>query len=105
MIRFDTKKEYDKYFDDIQKIIDLEKENKELKKQLEAKDNIQITFQQIVEKKCKQEVDFIKYLNNCIKELQKESINKLQNTLNLGIADVTKQILSKYKEIVGIENE
>ena len=35
MIRFDTKKDYDKYFEDIQKIIDLEKENQSLKKQLE----------------------------------------------------------------------
>lgn len=30
MIRFDTKKDYDKYFEDIQKIIDLEKENQQL---------------------------------------------------------------------------
>lgn len=83
----------------------IENENEELKKQLEAKDNIQITFQQIVEKKCNQEVKFIKYLNNCIKELQKESTNKLQKTLNLGISYITTEILSKYKEIIGVSDD
>lgn len=50
-----------------------------------------------------QQKEFIKYLEDCIKELEKKDLNKLQNTLNSGIADVTKVILSKYKEIVGRE--
>lgn len=45
-----------------------------------------------------QQRKFIKYLNNCIKELEKESTNKFQNTINLGIRDITKEILEKYKE-------
>ena len=44
---------------------------------------------------------FIKYMNSCIKELEKESLNKLQNTINLGIIDITKTILQKYKSIIG----
>ena len=48
---------------------------------------------------------FIKYMNSCIKELEKESLNKLQNTINLGIIDITKTILQKYKEIIGTTNE
>lgn len=55
-------------------------------------------FVQIVET---QQKEFIKYMNSCIKELEKESLNKLQNTINLGIIDITKTILQKYKEIVG----
>lgn len=47
---------------------------------------------------------FIKYMNSCIKELEKESLNKLQNTINLGIIDITKTILQKYKEIIGTTN-
>ena len=48
-----------------------------------------------------QQKEFIKYMNSCIKELEKGSPNKLQNTINLGIVDITKEILSKYKEIIG----
>lgn len=48
-----------------------------------------------------QQKEFIKYMNSCIKELEKESPNKLQNTINLGIIDITKTILQKYKEIIG----
>lgn len=46
---------------------------------------------------------FIKYMNSCIKELEKESLNKLQNTINLGIIDITKTILQKYRSIIGGE--
>ena len=48
-----------------------------------------------------QQKEFIKYMNSCIKELEKGSHNKLQNTINLGIIDVTKTILQKYKSIIG----
>ena len=48
-----------------------------------------------------QQKEFISYLENCINELKKESMNKLQNAINLGIVDITKEILSKYQEIIG----
>lgn len=48
-----------------------------------------------------QQKEFIKYMNSCIKELEKERPNKLQNTINLGIIDITKTILQKYKSIIG----
>nr|DAG95469.1 MAG TPA: PilA, PilC, PilN, PilO, PilM, pilus, ring, membrane channel [Crassvirales sp.] len=48
-----------------------------------------------------QQKEFIKYMNSCIKELEKESPNKLQNTINLGIIDITKTILQKYRSIIG----
>lgn len=50
-----------------------------------------------------QQKEFIKYLEDCIKELEKENFNKLQNVLNLGISDITKEILQKYKSIIGEE--
>lgn len=88
------------------------KENKELKKQLEEitdyyceASNIKWKrAKRIIELKTQQKV-FIKYMNSCIKELEKESLNKLQNTINLGIIDITKTILQKYKEIIGTTNE
>lgn len=89
------KKLCDEYSDMLDKRNKLFVENCKLKNQLSSK-ILQLETQQ---------KEFINYLNNCIKELEKESLNKLQNTINLGIADVTKEILSKYKEIVGVENE
>lgn len=52
-----------------------------------------------------QQKEFIKYMNSCIKELEKESSNKLQNTINLGIIDIVKTILKKYKSIIGVSDE
>ena len=84
------------------------KENQELKKQLEeAQENIillkaskpMLEYKKALEEN--QQKKFIKYLENCINELKKESMNKLQNTINLGIVDITKEILSKYKKIIG----
>lgn len=48
-----------------------------------------------------QQQEFIKYLEYCMKELEKESLDKLQNELNLGVRDITKEILKKYLEIIG----
>ena len=83
-------------------------ENLELKKQLEEKIKIGVADHKYASK-CEDKVitmenqqkEFIEYLEDCINELKKESMNKLENTINLGIADVTKTILSKYKEIIG----
>ncbi len=75
------------YDDFIKEIDDLRCENSNLNYKLYKKET--------------QQRKFIKYLNNCIKELEKESTNKIQNTINLGIRDITKEILQKYKEIIG----
>ena len=81
-------------------------ENQNLKKQLENKyEKVgTLTSELLYEENTKlinQQKEFIKYMNSCIKELEKESQNKLQNTINLGIIDITKTILQKYKEIIG----
>ena len=85
---------------------------KELKKQLEEKENIACNWKGSclenagkIEKLENQQKEFISYLENCIKELKKESMDKLENTLNLGIVDITKEILSKYKSIIGGKDE
>ena len=88
------------------------KENQELKKQLEnqvmsiscdGEHKVCEYYKQCYFKDIKQK-EFIKYLEDCISELKKEGMNKFQNTLNLGIAEVTEEILSRYKEIIGSEN-
>ena len=85
-------------------------ENQNLKKQLENKyEKVgTLTSELLYEENTKlinQQKEFIKYMNSCIKELEKESQNKLQNTINLGIIDITKTILQKYKEIIGVSND
>jgi hypothetical protein len=88
-------------------IFNLLKENQELKKQLEPDYYVKglegtlKEYQQEMKKVAKQQKGFIKYMNSCIKELEKERPNKLQNTINLGIIDITKTILQKYKSIIG----
>ena len=83
-------------------------EKEQLKKQLEeANEKIillqasepMLNYKKALEEN--QQKEFIEYLEDCINELKKESMNKLENTISLGIADVTKTILSKYKEIIG----
>lgn len=49
-----------------------------------------------------QQQEFIKYLKDCIKELENESLTKPQNTINLGIIAITKTILQKYEKIIGV---
>lgn len=100
----------------MQKRIDeLQQENQKLKKQLhEASLTIQeMTERDIwcpsscdkLEKLITQQQEFIKYLEDCITELGKGSMNKIENALNLGIIDITKTILQKYKEIIGGNSE
>lgn len=104
----------------IKHLFELQQENQELKEQvdylrrsIERKEETIIDLQnerapytnKYVAKLENQQKEFISYLENCINELKKESMNKLQNTINLGIVDITKEILSKYKEIIGISNE
>ena len=80
----------------------IEDENEKLKKQ----------YEKVLNDYCRldaynrtQQKEFIKYMNSCIKELEKGSPNKLQNTINLGIIDVTKTILQKYKSIIGVSDD
>lgn len=82
-------------------------EKEQLKKQLEPDYYVKgleetlKEYQQEMKKVAKQQKEFIKYMNSCIKELEKERPNKLQNTINLGSIDITKTILQKYKSIIG----
>lgn len=88
-----------------------EEEHRELKKQLEEINKMIekcgfANIEQVILNYCGlliQQKKFIKYMNSCIKELEKENQNKLQNTINLGITDITKIILQKYKEIIGVD--
>lgn len=90
---------------------ELQEERESLKSKLDDNTKIYLnTFKYASECETKivtmetQQKEFIKYLEDCINELKKESINKFENTLNLGIADITKEILSKYKKIIGSKN-
>lgn len=81
-------------------------ENRALNKQVE--DYKKLGFKYLQDKNNNlenQQKEFIKYMNSCIKELEKESPNKLQNTINLAIKDIAKIILQKYKEIIGVSDE
>ena len=80
MIRFDTKKEYDKYFEDIQKIIDFEKENQELKKQLEERPK-EYVFIGNAQNKTRDFINKITKDNKEYKNQQKEFINYMMNTI------------------------
>ena len=137
MIRFDTKKDYDKYFEDIQKIIDLEKENqqlqtekeqinslvnscqeeiRQLKKQLETINEQANYLRKSVERKEETIIDLqnerVPYTNEYVAKLenqQKEFIEYLKNMLDdendiFSVARV-KDVLQKYKEIIGVTNE
>lgn len=78
------------------------KETEELKKQVEKVLN---DYCRLDAYNRTQQKKFIKYINDGIKELEKERPNKLQNIINLGIIDITKTILQKYKEIIGDIND
>ena len=88
-------------------IAEIRKENQALKKQLgsdyyvKGLEGTLKEYQETMTRYDTQQKEFINYMNSCIKELEKESTNKLQNTINLGITDITKIILQKYKEIIG----
>ena len=91
-----------------EKLEKLQQENKKIKKQLETyeiegyEQNEELNkISSDIRKYKTQQKEFIKYMNSCIKELEKGSPNKLQNTINLGNIDVTKTILQKYKSIIG----
>ena len=89
----------------------LEKENQELKKQLEEKENIACNWKDSclenagkIEKLENQQKEFIEYLEDLIKqnetvvEVSKYGLPKNCSKL---LIDFYKEILSKYKEIIG----
>lgn len=98
------------------------KENQELKKQLEeyqkdikdldnqnkrAFENMQLNQLKVCNM-IKQQKEFIKYLEDEIKNSQKKWGNKLTKTGYLDIAMTVRAyriILQKYKEIIGVEDE
>ena len=89
----------------------LEKENKELKKQLEnkySKTGI-LTNEVLYEENTKlinQQKEFIEYMNKTIKELECDDFDdeEIKGYLIQRI-DTFKEILSKYKEIIGGLND
>ena len=94
---------------------DLLEENQELKKQLEEKENIACNWKDSclenagkIEKLENQQKEFIDYLEDLIKqnetvvEVSKYGLPKNCSKL---LIDFYKEILSKYKEIIGVSNE
>lgn len=92
----------------------LQVENKQLKKQLEEyKDNYNCLlnqkkdFEYIMSKQVDyqgQQKEFIEYLENEIERLNKIDINKISNSSVITIKNMKsdfKEILSKYKKIIG----
>lgn len=86
--------------------------NKEMLGLKEQNDKLKKQVEKVLNDYCRldaynrtQQKKFIKYINDGIKELEKERPNKLQNIINLGIIDITKTILQKYKEIIGDIND
>lgn len=65
MIRFDTKKDYDKYFEDIQKIIDLEKENQKLQTEKEQINSLVNSCQEEIRRLKKQLEEINKMIEKC----------------------------------------
>lgn len=97
---------------------EIEKENKELKKQLEncycnrtdcsgrIKDSK--VYDSLFQKVETQQKEFIKYLEDEIKELQKIKETELDYDILKDVIPqllVCKEILQKYKEIIGISDE
>lgn len=106
------KEQYDEYLEKINKLI---KENQELKKQLENNSKINVSdhkYASTCEDKViileTQQKEFIKYLEDEIKELQKDKETELDYDI---LQDVIpellafKDVLQKYKSIIGDKDE
>ena len=95
--------------DYIEEIERLTKENQELKKQLE--NYRKLGFKHLQDKNNNletQQKELINYLENEIKELQKIKKTELDYDILKDVIPqllVYKEILSKYKEIIGVSNE
>ena len=84
----------------------LEKENQELKKQLEKTNTTLDTHNELIEYMKNQQKEFIYYMNKTIEELKCDDVDdeELKGYLIQRI-DTFKEILSKYKKIIGYVNE
>lgn len=107
----EVSKEDKEFIDMTHRNTELLEENEKLKKQLEeyktenktlTKDKLEYLTEYGTMLSSQEE--FIKYLEDCITELDKGSMNKIENAINLGIVDITKTILQKYKKIIGAES-
>ena len=102
------KEQYDEYLEKVNKFI---KENQELKKQLENNSKINVAdhkYASTCEDKViileTQQKEFIKYLEDEIKELQKIKETELDYDFLQDVISqllVCKDVLQKYKEIIG----
>ena len=95
-------------------ISDLEKENQELKKQLENTDYTSVYLKACEDTKDKyesQQKEFIEYLEDEKNRLAKECSNTYEDSLgrllyvNEDIFNEVNRILLKYKEIIGGDNK
>lgn len=85
----------------------LEKDNQELKKQLEEMDS-KLFFtknelemrQKTIDNKLNQQKEFIEYLTSYI-----ELLNDKPDLVEESQKDILQEILSKYKEIIGVKDE
>ena len=106
------KEQYDEYLKKINKLI---KEKQELKKQLEDNSKINVAdhkYASTCEDKViileTQKKEFIKYLEDEIKELQKSKETELDYDILKDVISellVFKDVLQKYKEIIGVKDE
>ena len=94
-------------------MLGLKEENAELKKQLEEKENIACNWKDSclenagkIEKLENQQKEFIEYMNKTIEELECDDVGdeEMKGYLIQRI-DTFKEILSKYKEIIGVSDE
>lgn len=94
-------------------MLGLKEENAELKKQLEEKENIACNWKDSclenagkIEKLENQQKEFIEYMNKTIEELECDDVGdeEMKGYLIQRI-DTFKEILSKYKEIIGDIND
>ena len=94
-------------------MLGLKEENAELKKQLEEKENIACNCKDSclenagkIEKLENQQKEFIEYMNKTIEELECEDVDdeEMKGYLIQRI-DTFKEILRKYKSIIGVSDE
>ena len=82
-------------------IVDVFHENQELKKQLEEKENQQKEFIGWLEREIKTvEGKIIKY-DELLMNGKETDIDYYESMINKGMSDACKEILEKYKEIIG----
>ena len=82
-------------------IENLKLENQELKKQLEEKENHQKEFIEWLEGEIKTVEDKIVKYDELLMNGKETDIDYYESMINKGTSDACKEVLSKYKEIIG----